>query len=358
MGFRSRQPGCAGNYIASDDLLMSLIDSLQRLIGRRNRAGKQAPLICPNEAEILRFSENRLAKGRRAELFRHFTLCGDCRELLVFLTRFQPEELKPAETLSHEAVRQQTARILNLIEDDERKRRERPAVPAPRGDLVQARKGFFLSYPQLAAVALAVFTFTVGGIYWLPRSETPEKEAMQALALSTKDERRSAARVSGELAYSPYRATRGTTDTDDLQLQRALNKLKFAESESAPTAARQMLARAYLAFDRPEHAEKARAILNQLLARGPQSAEVLNDLGVAEFQLDRDEQAIAAFTRALDQAPAYAEAIFNRALAQERARHYAEAKRDWQQFLTLSADANWKAEAERHLQSLATSSAP
>jgi tetratricopeptide (TPR) repeat protein len=335
---------------------MNLIDSLQRLIGRKNRAGKQTPLICPNEAEILRFSENRLAKSRRAELLRHLTECGDCRESLVFLKRFQLEEIKPSETLSHEAVRQQTARILILIENDERKRRERPAVPAPRGDLV--REGFFLSYPQLAAVALAVFTFTVGSIYWLTRGETPEKEAMQALALSSKDERRSATRVSGEPAYSPYHGTRGTTDRDDLPLQRALNKLKFAESESAPVAARQLLARAYLAFDRPEQAKKALAILDQLIARGLQSAEVFNDLGVAEFQLDRYKEAITAFTRALDQASMYTEAIFNRALAEERARQYPEAKRDWQQFLALSSDAEWRAEAEQHLHLLSTSSAP
>jgi tetratricopeptide (TPR) repeat protein len=337
---------------------MNVIDSLQRLIGRKNRAGEQAPLVCPKEAEILRFSEHRLAKGRRTELTRHFTACGDCRDLLVFLARFQPEELDTSEALSHEAVRQQTARVLILIENDERKRRERPDVPAPRGDLVRARKGFFISYPQLATIALAVFTVTVGGIYWLTRSEKPEKEAMQALALSTKDERRSAARVSGDLAYSPYRATRGTTDTDDLQLQRALNKLKFAGSETAPVAARQMLARAHLAFDRPEHAVQARTILNQLIAGGLQSAEVFNDLGVAEFQLDRDDEAIAVFTRALDQAPAYAEAVFNRALAEERAKRYPEAQRDWQRFITLSSDANWKAEAERHLASLSTSSAP
>jgi tetratricopeptide (TPR) repeat protein len=337
---------------------MSLIDSLQRLIGRKNRAGKQAPLICPNEAEILQFSENRLVKSRRVELLRHLTACGDCRESLIFLKRFQLEELKPSETLSHEAVRQQTARILILIENDERKRRERPAVPAPRGDLVHARKGFFLSYSQLAAIALAVFTFTGGSIYWLTRGEAPEKEAMQALALSTKDERRSAARVSGEPAYSPYRGTRGTTDTDDLPLIRALNKLKFAESESAPVAARQLLARAYLKFDRPEQAEKALAILNQLIARGLQSAEVFNDLGVAEFQLDHYKEAITAFTRALDQASLYTEAIFNRALAEERAGQYPEAKRDWQQFLALSSDAEWKAEAEQHLHLISTSSAP
>ena len=337
---------------------MSLIDSLQRLIGRKNRAGTQAPLICPNEAEILRFSENRLAKSRRAELLRHLTACGDCRESLVFLKRFQLEEFKPSETLSHEAVRQQTARILILIENDERKRRERPDVPAPRGDLVPARKGFFLSYSQLAAVALAVFTFTVGGIYWLNRGQTPEQEARQALALATKDERRSAARISGEIAYSPYRATRGTTDTDDLQLQRALNKLKYAESEDASVADRQLLAGTYLKFNRPKEAGQALAILNQLIARGLQSAEVFNDLGVALYQLDRDKEAIAALTRALDQAPEYTDALFNRALAQERAKLNAEAKRDWQQFLNLSSDADWNKEANRHLDSLSNSSAP
>src|SRR3977135_1446995 len=146
MRFRSRQPGRAGNLIASDDLLMNAIDSLQRLIGRKNRAGEQAPLVCPKEAEILRFSENRLAKGRRTEVTRHFTACGDCRELLVFLARFQPDELDASAILSAEEVRRQTASIPIPMENDERKRRERPGVPAPRGDLETVRKGFFLSY--------------------------------------------------------------------------------------------------------------------------------------------------------------------------------------------------------------------
>lgn len=337
---------------------MSLMDSLQRLMGGNNRDGQRPELLCPDEAEILRYSEAQLATRRRAELTRHFAACGDCRELLVFRARFQAEPVDTPDALSQEAVRHQTARILTLIENDERKRRARASAAGQRGLVARERKGFFISYPQLAALALVVFTFVAGSIYWLTRSETPETVAMQAIALSTKDERRSVARVSGGLAYSPYRPTRGAADTDDLQLQRALNNLKFAESESAPLSARQTLARAHLAFARPEHAAQALAILNQLVARGRQSPELFNDLGVAEFQLERDNEAIANFNRALEQAPTYAEALFNRALAATRAKRYAEAQRDWQQFLNTSSDANWKAEAERHLSSLSTSSAP
>src|SRR5947209_570682 len=115
---------------------------------------------------------------------------------------------------------------------------------------------------------------------------------------------------------------------------------------------RQMLARAHLAFDRPEHARQAQAILESLQGRGALSAEVFNDLGVAQFQLQNHEAAIMSFSRALEINPGYAEALFNRALAEESAIRYPEARRDWEQFLNVTTDANWKAEAERHLSAL------
>jgi tetratricopeptide (TPR) repeat protein len=64
------------------------------------------------------------------------------------------------------------------------------------------------------------------------------------------------------------------------------------------------------------------------------------------------DEAIVYFSRALAQSPRYDEALFNRALAEERARHYVEAKQDWQQFIHQSSDQSWKDEARDHLNGL------
>jgi tetratricopeptide (TPR) repeat protein len=61
------------------------------------------------------------------------------------------------------------------------------------------------------------------------------------------------------------------------------------------------------------------------------------------------EDAISYFTRALTKSPNYNEAIFNKALAEERAGHKDQAQQDWEQFINKSSDENWKSEAQRHL---------
>ncbi len=186
---------------------------------------------------------------------------------------------------------------------------------------------------------------------------------MQALTLAMKDGRRTPARISGGFAYSDYTVTRGEGQSDDLQLERALSKLQSAEKESAPPAARQALARVHLAFNKPENAKRALAILAQLAASGVSSAELFNDTGVAQFQLGRYEDSLASFNKALEKSPGYSEALFNRALVnemlfnksradQERARYLEAAKNDLQSFIKMTSDEKWRAEAQRKLNSL------
>ena len=82
----------------------------------------------------------------------------------------------------------------------------------------------------------------------------------------------------------------------------------------------------------------------------------MNDLGVAQFQLANYKEAIENFGKALGQKPDYPEALFNKALAEERAGRHEDAKRDWQQFINQSSDPSWKREAADHLDLLLTSS--
>jgi tetratricopeptide (TPR) repeat protein len=303
--------------------------------------------------------EGKISPHRRAVLDSHFANCSDCRELLALFIKV-PEEIiddydPSLAPLSDDSVRRQTARVLAFIENDER-RHSKPEnrQPAQIG-YARRREGFYISYPVLAALAMIVCAVAAGAMFWLTRDHRPDA-AMDALKLAVKDERRTPARISGGLAYSPYYVTRGEEDSEGIQFQRALNKLKYAEVESAPATARLALARVHLALGQREEAKNALTILEQLVARGHQSAEILNDLGVAQFQLENYGGAIASFTSALEKSSDFTEALFNRALAEEQNNKLDEAMRDWQQFIRLTSDEKWKAEAERHLSRLQSSS--
>jgi tetratricopeptide (TPR) repeat protein len=343
---------------------MSLFDPVYRLVGK---AGGDPVLkpdfspapFCPDEAEILSYLEGKNSALGRAELESHFAGCSDCRELLVLFVK-TPDVLAESydsslDSLSDDGVKKQTARIIAFIENDEL-RHGQPARKQPRhAEGAKKREGIYVSYPMLASLALIVCAIAAGSVFWITRDHSFQA-GMDALKLATKDKRRTPARISGGLAYSPYAVTRGEEDSDELQFARAFSKLKnAAEDNSASPEVRLALARVHLALGKRDEAKKALSILKQLVDGGNQSAEVLNDLGVAQFQLENYDDAISTFTTALEKSPDFTEALFNRALAREQSGHTEEARQDWQQFINTSSDAKWKAEAEKSLMNLPSS---
>ena len=316
---------------------MKISDVLIRLIGARDPN-------CPNEAEVLAFSESRLSTRDRARVERHFANCHDCRQVLAFLGR----EVETPVAVTEEAVAEQTVKVLAYIQRDERNRSK------PR-EKVRAATGFYISYPRLAVVGLIICAIAATGIYVITRGQSPAAAAMAALRLSFKDARPTEARISGGFDHSRYAGTSrgGANNRDDLNLSRAENKVKAAaEQETSSIVNRMVLARVYLAWGTPEGATKALAILNQVRARGGETPEGLNDKGVAHFLLDQYDEAIAFFSKALAKSPTYDEALFNRALAEGFAHHDEDARRDWQRFISQSSDEKWKAEARNRLNSL------
>ncbi len=315
------------------EAIMRISDVLIRLIGARDPN-------CPNEAAVLAYSEDKLSNRNRARVERHFAECDDCRQVLAFLGR---ESEEPPVPFTEKAVSDQTDRVLAYIQNDERER-TKPAKKA------RAATGFYISYAKLASVGLLICAIAIGGVFLFTRDQSPADAGMAALRLAVKDQRYTQARVSGGLDYSNYAVTRGGDRNDnDLQFSRALGKLKSVEQENAPVNDRLVLARVYLARGTREDARHALVILNQLAARGVETPEALNDTGVAQFQLDNYDEAIALFSKALAKSPAYNEALFNRALAEQSARRGSDARRDWQQFIDQSSDDKWKGEGRMHL---------
>jgi tetratricopeptide (TPR) repeat protein len=343
---------------------MSLFNSVHRLVGKAGGDPDLKPdlapaRLCPDEAEILNYLEGKLSPRRRAEMENHFACCSDCRELLVLFIKIPDEQVEGYDetfaSISDGGVKKQTARILAFIENDERRRGNQADKRAARGQDSKRGEGIYVSYPMLASLALIVCAIAAGAIFWVTRDQRPQA-GMEALKLAMKEERRTPARISGGLAYSPYAMTRGEEDSDGLQFERALNKLKYADDGSQSAEARLALARVHLALGKRDEAKKALSILDQLVAGGNQSAEILNDLGVAQFQLENYGEAISNFSKALEKSPGFGEALFNRALAEEHDNRIEAAKQDWQLFLISPSDPKWKAEAERNLQRLQSSS--
>ena len=287
---------------------MSLSETIRSLTNR-------GQIICPAEAEVLAYLERRLSANNRARLERHFANCDDCRELLVVTGRQSAEIPAP---LPDETVREQTSKVLSLIYSDELNRNK----PKRR---LRMFPGLDVSYLRFGAAALTICAIAIIAVVLLSRGPGPGEVAMKALALAVKDQRHTEARISGGLAYSQYKVNRGVqTNDDDLQFNLAINALKTAEHETAPVENELVLARVYLARGTREDVRHALAILDQVAAR-VESPEALNDTGVAQFELGNYEDAISYFTRALTKSPNYYEALFNKALAEERARNYDQA---------------------------------
>lgn len=315
---------------------MSLSETLRSLTGR-------GQVMCPDESKVLAYVENRLSARNRARLEGHFAKCDDCRKLLVITG---PHSVETPAPLADEAVREQTSKVLSLIYSDELNRNK----PKRR---LRMFPGLDVSYLRFGTAALTTCAIAVIAIGLLTRGPGPEEAAMRALALAVKDGRHTEAQISGRLAHSEYKVNRGVpTNASDLQFDLAISELRFAEQDTAPVNDRLVLARVYLARGTREDVKHALMILQQVAARGVESPEALNDTGVAQFELGNYEDAISYFSRALTKSPTYYEALFNRALAAEPARHYDQAKQDWEQYINKSPDENWKSEARRHLKSL------
>jgi Flp pilus assembly protein TadD len=173
-----------------------------------------------------------------------------------------------------------------------------------------------------------------------------------ALQVAMKDERRNQALISGDIEYSGYSPMRGEQETDDLNYDRAINKLRFAYEETASAESRLLLARVLVSTAERENTRKALSILAQLEAAGIQSPELFNDRGVVELQLGRYPAAVDYFTKATQGAPDNSRFLFNKALAEQMVGRTAEARKDWNHFISIASEERLKDEARDQLDSL------
>jgi tetratricopeptide (TPR) repeat protein len=336
---------------------MKLPDSITR-----RGAGAKPGSECPEESEILGYFENKLSPQQQDSMRNHLVDCSDCRELVALFvqtssgaTEGQGRAVATSESLSDLAVRNQTARVLAMIERDEMQMAAKSSQTAPSRPRILS--GFFPLRLAFAGVSLIAVCAIAISVYVLTRSASPDTQATKALALARSDQRNIEPRTSADLPYARYPETRGdqVSALNEMQFDRALNFLRFAEDPSAPPASRLVLAQAYLERARPDDIDRARTILSGLESSGSGSVELLNDIGVVWFQSRDYERAASYFERALGLQSNYNPALFNIALTHERLHRNSDAIREWQQFLSTSADQKWKDEAQSHLENLENS---
>jgi hypothetical protein len=317
---------------------MSLRDAVNLFLGRKNASEISE---CPRESDILSYLEDRLPVSERAQVETHFTKCSNCREFLAIFSRVSEEYIEGSiGPPSEEEVKVQTALVLDEIRKDESKHQALSPGPPPR-------PGIYIPYWQLAAAASLIIVVAISA-YLIIREPSSDQFAMESLALAMKDKRPIEPRMSGGFGWSKHIRTRGKENDERLKIESAIRRMEFAKDASASQKDRLMLARLYLASG-SQNAESALAILREIASSGRASVEAFNDLGAALYETGRFDEAVDAFTRALEKSPDYEEALFNRALANTRAGHTEEARRDWQQFINKPSDEKWKSEARSYL---------
>jgi len=256
--------------------------------------------------------------------------------------------------LDENALRAQTASVLSLIANtDRRERLSRTHDSASRW------KGlvFGFSYKALAASA-AIFVVAVSTYIFVSGYFSPASQADRLLAQAMKSNRNIAMQVPG-MAYSDIaeRQRAGTTSTfDTIAYDSALRKV--SPNGEIPTGKAEQLEMAKILIARnngKQDAQKALQIIDGLPATG----ELLNLRGMALFSLAgnnalKNEEAIAAFTSALQTSPTPISSYFNRAIVEDHLGRREDAQNDLQKYIDSEKDPAWRNEARKQLSQISS----
>jgi CHAT domain-containing protein len=250
----------------------------------------------------------------------------------------------------------------------------RAARATPRRQIIQPRfVPWYRSIPApLTIAAIGLIVIGVGFVIWkVVFRESEVDRGLVALSAAYRLERPIEARIS-QMNYAPYVVTRGPGDerVDQDQLRLAELTLLNALSKNPTPAVHYTLGKVYLAKKQFDQAIKE---FDAALNGGAKSAQLYSDLGAAYLELGKFDlhkgpanapsagggkgmEELAAsmedLTKALELNPNLLEALFNRALCNERLTLYAQAESDWQEYLKKDSTSQWAEEARRNLQEL------
>jgi tetratricopeptide (TPR) repeat protein len=142
---------------------------------------------------------------------------------------------------------------------------------------------------------------------------------------------------------------RGSRD-ETAAIERALANARAAVEEEASPEALDARGRALLAAGQ---ADAASADFERALAEEPENGSIAADAAAAAIERGAYDDAIARLDALLAREPAREDALFNRALALQRARRDDDARRAWRRYLEVDSTSKWADEARAYLDDLA-----
>lgn len=206
---------------------------------------------------------------------------------------------------------------------------------------------------RIAASILIVAGLSFG-IYWAIVSRESGSEfdrGVAALRTAYSEQRPTEARVS-DLPHARFPESRRGAAPDSAmqdQLRRAELHLVEAVKDNQTPAAHHALGKVYLAQGKYDEALSEFA---ESLKANQNSAQIYNDIGVAQLEKGDFTHSLDSFNKALQLDANFLDSLFNRALCYEKLSRTAEAKADWNEYLKRDSSSPWSEEARRHLKQL------
>lgn len=290
---------------------------------------------CLSADETRAFLDGDLGAERSAFAEVHLAGCAECRELLAYLARL---DMVPLDEREDEVVRalDEATRpaVLRFVRATIAARAPEVAeAPAAVRPLRASRRAWgLLGWAVAAAIAVAA-----GLAFW--HTSTPEEAERSArlFAAETRDERASAFRLA-DAPYSPYKPERGARPERGAE---ALAAARKAVDANASAPALRALGRAYLL--RGDSASAA-STLARAAEAAPGDASIAVDYAATLGEAGRYDEAIRVLDGVLAREPARADALFDRALANDREGRREDAERDWRRYLAADAASPWAVE--------------
>jgi CHAT domain-containing protein/Flp pilus assembly protein TadD len=304
---------------------------------------------CPNDVDWLNVAAGIVAETKAKELISHATQCDHCGPLLRHAADFLSDEATSGE--EHALVELKSVRPDWQRDLAEKLGSNVRQTPIEKGGISR----WWRRVPPrwvLAGVFLALLF--VGSWWGISVFKPPTAEGLLAKAYT--EHRTLEMRISGA-EYAPLRLERGKVGSN-LDRSRSLLKAESLireklEREPNDTRWLQAKARADLLDGNYDAAIESLQRVNQA---DPRSAQPLIDLGTAYFQraeaTGRSSDyatAIESLSKAIAKSPDDPVALFNRAIAFERAYLYVQSSNDWKHYLRVDPNSDWSSEAETRL---------
>jgi CHAT domain-containing protein/cytochrome c-type biogenesis protein CcmH/NrfG len=329
--------------------------SLQNMIFLRARSGQVAGTSdCSDEMKWAAVAAGVLDESETRERMKHAAQCGHCGPLLKAAVKSLSDETTPEEEA--ELGKFSSARP----EWQEQMARKLKDAVEPRRPRASARSFwknlFYWPRPAFAAVALVVLIAAV----WISVRVTHPPSVEEMLAQAYTERRTIEVRIPGA-NYAPLLQKRGTSPSS-FEKPSILLKAEYQIKEQLNANPENPIAlgakgRAEILEWQYDDAIKS---LNHARDLDPSSSSLLCDLATAYIQrADRGSnsasdygQAIQYLGQVLQQEPDNKVALFNRAIAEERAQFFEEATKDWQKYLQIDSQSGWADEARQRLNNL------